>query len=124
LAAAAHGLVSYLDKTEHFHMSFPWYSFAEAGIAWVTLAMPMTAAGFLLARVALGLTEGANFPAAIKTVAEWFPVKERALAAGMFNAGTNVGAVVCPIAVPWMYSHIGWTSTFYVTGGTGFLWLI
>jgi ACS family hexuronate transporter-like MFS transporter len=80
--------------------------------------MPMTAAGFVLARVALGLTEGANFPAAIKTVAEWFPVKERALATGWFNAGTNIGAV------PWMFSHIGWASTFHVTGGTGFAWLI
>jgi ACS family hexuronate transporter-like MFS transporter len=86
--------------------------------------MPMTAAGFMFARIALGLSEGANFPAAIKIVAEWFPVKERALATGWFNAGTNVGAILCPIAVPWMYSHIGWASTFYLTGGTGFLWLI
>lgn len=123
-AAVAHGAVSCIDKTAQFRMSYPWFSFAEVGFAWMTLAMPMTAAGFVLARVALGLTEGANFPAAIKTVAEWFPVRERALATGWFNAGTNIGAVLCPIAVPWMYSHIGWASTFYVTGGTGFLWLI
>jgi len=84
----------------------------------------MTAMGFLMARVALGLTEGANFPAAVKTVAEWFPVKERALATGWFNAGTNVGAVLCPVAVPWMYSHLGWASTFYITGGAGFVWLV
>ena len=124
LAAVAHGLVSFVEKTAQFRMSYPWFSFAELSFAWMTLAMPMTAAGFLLARVALGLTEGANFPAAIKTVAEWFPVRERALATGIFNAGTNVGAIVCPIAVPWMFSHIGWASTFYVTGATGFVWLI
>ncbi|MES2921781.1 MAG: MFS transporter [Verrucomicrobiota bacterium] len=124
LAATAHGLVSYVDKTEQFHMNYPWLSFAEGGVVWMTLAMPMTAAGFLLARVALGLTEGANFPAAIKTVAEWYPVKERAFATGLFNAGTNVGAIICPIAVPWMFSHMGWASTFYVTGATGFVWLI
>src|SRR5215210_4398644 len=123
-AAIAHGLVSYIDKSAQFRMTYPWFRFSEMGIAWMTLAMPMTAAGFVLARVALGLTEGANFPAAIKTVAEWFPVKERAFATGWFNAGTNVGAVLCPIGVPWMYSHIGWASTFYVTGGTGLLWLV
>jgi len=124
LAAAAHGLVSFIDHGAQFRMSYPWVSLAERGFIWMTLAMPMTAAGFLLARVALGLTEGANFPAAVKTVAEWFPVKERAFATGWFNAGTNVGAVLCPIGVPWMYSHLGWASTFYITGGTGFVWLI
>ena len=124
LAAVTHGLVSYVDKTAQFRLEYPWFSFAEVGFTWLTLAMPMTAVGFLLARVALGLTEGANFPAAIKTVAEWFPVKERALATGWFNAGTNVGAVICPVAVPWMYYHIGWASTFYATGATGFVWLI
>jgi ACS family hexuronate transporter-like MFS transporter len=90
----------------------------------LTLVMPMTAAGFMLARIALGLTEGGNFPGAIKAVAEWFPVKERALATGWFNAGTNVGAILCPIAVPWMFQHIGWQSTFYVTGITGFAWVV
>ena len=124
LAAMAHGFVSFIGKTEQFRMHYPWFSFGEGGLVWMTFAMPMTAAGFLTARVALGLTEGANFPAAIKTVAEWFPVKERALATGWFNAGTNVGAILCPICVPWMYFHIGWASTFYVTGGCGFLWLI
>ena len=124
LAATAHGLVSFIGKEQQFQMNYPWLSFAEGGIAWMTLAMPMTAAGFVLARVALGLTQGANFPAAIKTVAEWYPVKERALATGLFNAGTNVGAILCPIAVPWLFSHIGWANTFYVTGATGFVWLI
>jgi ACS family hexuronate transporter-like MFS transporter len=123
-AAVAHGLVSFIDVAAQFRMNYPWFSAAEGGIAMMTLAMPMTAAGFVLARIALGLTEGANFPAAIKTVAEWFPTNERALATGLFNAGTNVGAVLCPVAVPWIYSHLGWAMTFYITGGTGFLWLI
>jgi ACS family hexuronate transporter-like MFS transporter len=124
LSAMAHGLVSHLDLTADFRMKYPWFSLAEGGFGLATLTMPMTAAGFMFARIALGLTEGANFPAAIKVVAEWFPVKERALATGWFNAGTNVGAILCPIAVPWMFSHIGWAWTFYITGGTGFLWLV
>ncbi|MEO5914496.1 MAG: MFS transporter [Luteolibacter sp.] len=124
LAAAAHGLCGYIGLNEQFRMNYPWFSIAEGGITMATLVMPMTAAGFMFARIALGLTEGGNFPGAIKVVAEWFPVKERALATGIFNAGTNIGAILCPIAVPWMYSHIGWESTFYVTGGTGFIWLV
>jgi ACS family hexuronate transporter-like MFS transporter len=124
LAAAAHGLCGYIGIKEQFRASYPWFSLTEGGFAMATLVMPMTAAGFMFARIALGLTEGGNFPGAIKTVAEWFPVKERALATGLFNAGTNVGAIVCPILVPWMYSHIGWESTFYVTGGTGFVWIV
>ncbi len=81
------------------------------------------AAGFALARLALGLGEAGNFPAAIKTVAEWFPKKERALATGIFNSGTNVGALVTPLAVPWLTLHWGWQWAFIATGLTGFLWL-
>ena len=124
LAAMAHGLCSHLDLTAEFRLHYPWFSLAEGGFGLATLVMPMTAAGFMFARIALGLTEGGNFPAAIKIVAEWFPVKERALATGWFNAGTNVGAILCPIAVPWIFSHLGWAWTFYITSGTGFLWLI
>src|ERR1043165_5517360 len=75
LAAMAHGFVSFIGMEQQFRMQYPWFSSAEGGLVWLTLAMPMTAAGFVLARMALGLTEGGNFPAAIKTVAEWFPVK-------------------------------------------------
>ncbi|HSQ20219.1 MAG TPA: MFS transporter, partial [Blastocatellia bacterium] len=64
--------------------------------------------GFGMARAALGVGEAANFPAAIKTVAEWFPKKERALTTGIFNAGTNVGAIVAPMTVPWIFIHWGW----------------
>jgi MFS transporter, ACS family, hexuronate transporter len=89
----------------------------------MTLAMPMTAAGFVLARVAFGLTSGGNFPGAIKAVAEWYPVKERALATGWFNTGTNVGAIVCPLMVPWLFHLIGWQATFYLTGVIGLVWV-
>jgi ACS family hexuronate transporter-like MFS transporter len=121
-AATAHGLCGLIDTGARFEMSYPWFV-AEKGLQWMTLAMPMTAAGFMLARIALGLTEGGNFPGAIKAVAEWYPVKERALATGIFNAGTNVGAIICPIAVPWLYKHLGWESTFYITGASGFVWV-
>lgn len=124
LAAAAHGLVSLIGRDEQLRISYPWFSGAEGGVAWMILTIPMTAGGFILARIALGLTEGANFPAAIKTVAEWFPTRERALAIGWFNAGTNVGAILCPIVIPWVYARCGWAATFYLTGCTGFLWLL
>ena len=82
------------------------------------------AAGFALARFALGLGEAGNFPAAIKTVAEWFPKKERALATGIFNSGTNVGAIITPLVVPWIALHWGWQWAFIATGAIGFLWLL
>ncbi|HYG21510.1 MAG TPA: MFS transporter [Verrucomicrobiae bacterium] len=116
LAAAAHGLCTYIPLDANVPISIPWTS-----ISWT---IPGTVFGFMAARVALGLAEGGNFPGAIKTVAEWFPVKERALATGLFNAGTNVGAIICPIAVPWMYKAWGWPMTFYVTGALGIFWLI
>jgi len=124
LAVAAHGLISYMGKAEMLRIHYPWFSFAEKGFAWMTLAMPLTAAGFIFARIILGLAEGANFPAAIRTVAVWFPVKERAYATGWFNAGTNIGAVFCPFVVPWIYVHLGWPLTFYLTGAGGVAWLI
>jgi ACS family hexuronate transporter-like MFS transporter len=82
------------------------------------------AAGFALMRFLLGLGEAGNFPASIKTVAEWFPKKERALATGIFNSGTNVGALVTPIVVPWITLRWGWQWAFIATGITGFLWII
>lgn len=122
-AAIAHGLCSLIGVGTTFTLSYPWISWAGKGVIWITLSLPMTAAGFMLARIALGLAEGGNFPGAIKAVAEWYPAKERALATGIFNAGTNVGAILCPIAVPWLYAHLGWQSTFYLTGATGFVWV-
>lgn len=81
------------------------------------------AAGFAIARFMLGLGEAGNFPAAIKTVAEWFPKRERALATGIFNAGSNVGAIITPLIVPWIVLHWGWEWAFIFTGAIGFFWL-
>ncbi|OLE54672.1 MAG: hypothetical protein AUG51_07150 [Acidobacteria bacterium 13_1_20CM_3_53_8] len=80
--------------------------------------------GFSFARFLLGLGESGNFPAAIKTVAEWFPKKERALATGIFNAGSNVGAIIAPLGVPWLYLNYGWQWAFIFTGTLGLLWLL
>ena len=79
---------------------------------------------FEIARGALGLGESGAFPASIKTVTEWFPQKERALATGIFNAGSNVGAIITPILVPWITIHYGWRWAFVITGGIGFLWFV
>lgn len=86
-------------------------------------ALARSAFGFGVARAALGLGESGNFPAAIKTIAEWFPKKERALATGIFNAGSNVGAIVAPLTVPWIALHLGWQWAFILTGAIGLLWL-
>jgi MFS transporter, ACS family, hexuronate transporter len=81
-------------------------------------------AGFFVARAALGVTEAGNFPAAIKATAEWFPKKERAFATGIFNSGTNIGAIVAPLSVPFIAAELGWRMTFVLTGAIGLLWLI
>lgn len=87
-------------------------------------ALARSALSFGVARFMLGLGESANFPASIKTVAEWFPKKERALATGIFNAGSNVGAIVSPLLVPWIALSFGWQWAFISTGAIGFIWLI
>ena len=71
---------------------------------------------FGIARFFLGLGESGNFPAAIKTVAEWFPQRERSLATGIFNSGANVGAILAPLIVPWVALHYSWHAAFLVTG--------
>jgi len=93
-------------------------------LAAIAHAVTRSAIGFGAARFALGLGESANFPAAIKSVAEWFPKKERAFATGVFNSGANVGAVIAPAAVPWLTIVYGWQAAFIVTGLMGFVWLI
>ena len=80
--------------------------------------------GFGVARAFLGVTEAGNFPAAIKTTAEWFPKKERAFATGIFNSGANVGAIVAPLTVPLIAESLGWQAAFLITGSIGFIWLI
>jgi len=101
-----------------FSLAIVVWSFAAMAHAWAR-----SVAGFMAARLALGLGESGNFPASIKTVAEWFPRKERALATGIFNAGTNIGAVVAPLVVPWLTLRYGWPWAFIATGAVGFLWL-
>jgi len=81
-------------------------------------------AGFFTARSALGLTEAAVFPASLKAVAEWFPKKERALATGIFNAGTNVGVLITSLVVPWIAVQWGWRWAFLLVGVSGFVWLV
>ena len=93
-------------------------------VAAMVHALARTPGGFAMARFALGLGEAANFPAAIKSVAEWFPKRERALAAGILNAGANVGAIATPIIVPILAIQLGWEAAFIITGLLGFVWLV
>ena len=78
---------------------------------------------FGIARFGLGLGESGNFPAAVKTTAEWFPKRERAFATGLFNSGTNIGAIIAPLTVPWIALTFGWRWAFILTGAIGFLWV-
>jgi ACS family hexuronate transporter-like MFS transporter len=88
-------------------------------------ALASTVFEFGIARFFLGLGESGNFPAAIKTVAEWFPQSERSLATGIFNSGSNVGAILAPIIVPWLTLRYGWQAAFLVTGGFfSALWIV
>lgn len=102
--------------------------YAASLIAWsvaaVVHAFARSTSGFAAARAFLGLSEAGNFPAAIKTTAEWFPKKERALATGIFNSGTNVGAILAPLTVPLIALKLGWEWAFILTGMIGFVWLI
>lgn len=93
-------------------------------VAAVLHAAVKSTVGFGAVRALLGLGEAGNFPAAVKAVAEWFPKKERALATGIFNSGTSIGAVVAPVMVPWILGMYGWQEAFLITGAIGFMWLI
>jgi ACS family hexuronate transporter-like MFS transporter len=103
-------------------------SFAVAIVIWSMAGMGTALAvgviSFGVARFALGIGEAANFPASIKTVAEWFPKRERSFATGVFNAGTNVGAIIAPAAAILLYEAFGWRSAFIFTGAVGLVWLI
>jgi ACS family hexuronate transporter-like MFS transporter len=87
-------------------------------------ALASSVLGFGFARFMLGLGESGNFPAGIKTVTEWFPKKERALATGIFNSGTNIGAIIAPLTVPWVAVHLGWRWAFVFTGFFSATWLV
>ena len=106
------------------HAEAPVFGPTVASIlAIVGLTYSASVAGFIFARLLLGFGEAGNFPAAIKVTAEWFPKKERALATGIFNSGTNVGAVLTPLVVPSITLYWGWYWAFIITGALGFLWL-
>lgn len=92
-------------------------------LAHMATSVTRTLAGFTIARMLLGVGEGGAFPGGIKAVAEWFPKKERAFATGLFNAGTNVGAIVTPLIVPGLVLSLGWPTAFVVTGAAGLIWL-
>lgn len=96
---------------------------AAAAFALFGLTYSASVAGFMVARMALGLGEAGNFPASIKVVAEWFPKRERAFATGLFNSGTNIGALLTPLIVPWITITWGWYWAFVATGLIGFAWL-
>ena len=98
-------------------------SIAAWSLAAMGHALVGSVEGFLWARVALGLGEGGNYPAAIKATALWFPKKERALATSLFNSGANVGAILAPAIVPWLAFKFGWQSAFLAAGAIGFVWL-
>ena len=101
--------------------------YAISIVAWSISAIAHAAvgslAGFINVRIALGLSEGGNFPSAIKAIALWFPNSERALATSLFNSGTNVGPIIAPILVPAIALHWGWHWAFIIAGLAGFVWL-
>lgn len=121
-AIAMFGVGRLIDKTGTkigYALSLFLWSVAAMGHALIK-----TTTGFFVARAALGVTEAGNFPAAIKTTAEWFPRKERALATGIFNSGSNIGAIIAPLTVPFIAQEWGWRSAFFITGAVGLIWLI
>ena len=106
------------------HAEATWFGPGVAALLGMFgFAYSASVAGFMAARFMLGLGEAGNFPASIKAVAEWFPKKERALATGIFNSGTNVGALLSPLAVPWITLTYGWYWAFVATGLIGFVWV-
>ena len=94
------------------------------GLAAMSHALVHTVAGFATVRFLLGLGESGSFPAGIKAVAEWFPRRERALATGIFNSGSNIGAIIAPLTVPWVATHLGWRWAFVFTGFFSATWLV
>jgi ACS family hexuronate transporter-like MFS transporter len=111
-------LVDRLGARIGYAVAMVFWSLASAGHA---VATSLT--GFIVARSALGFWEGGVFPASLKAAANWFPKKERALATGIFNSGTSIGAMITPLVVPWITIHWGWRSAFVILGALGFLWL-
>ena len=101
---------------------------AAAAILWCLAStahgMVGSVSGFILARIVLGLGEGGNFPTCIKTIATWFPVRDRAFATGIFNSGSNIGAMLAPLIGALVVALSGWQAAFYVTGAVGLVWVV
>jgi ACS family hexuronate transporter-like MFS transporter len=111
-------LMDQLGTRRGFSLAISFWSLAA-----MAHALARSAWGFGVARFALALGESGNFPGAVKTVAEWFPRKERALATGIFNSGSNIGAIAAPILVPLIAVNLGWQWAFILSGAVGFVWL-
>ena len=112
-------LIDRLGTRLGYALAMIFWSLASMGTA-----LGSTLTSFAVSRLALGFGEAAVFPASIKAVAEWFPKKERALATGIFNAGTNIGAIITPLIVPWIVKRWGWRGAFVGIGSLGFVWLV
>ena len=96
----------------------------SAALGWFGIAsISVSVAGFMFSRAILAIGEAGNFPAAIKATAEYFPKRERSFATGIFNSGANIGAILAPLTVPWIYRHWGWEAAFIIIGCIGFMWL-
>jgi MFS transporter, ACS family, hexuronate transporter len=113
------GIIDRIGVKRGFSLAVIFWSIAAAAHGFAR-----SVTGFCVARFGLGLAESGNFPASIKSVGDWFPRKERALATGLFNSGTNVGALITPLLVPWLHQHWGWQAAFFVTGALGLIWVV
>ena len=102
-----------------YAISITFWSLAAIGHSFAR-----TVFGWGVARFALGLGESGNFPVAIRTVTEWFPPKERSVATGIFNSGSNIGSIFAPLLVPWLFLNFGWKMAFIALGASGFVWLV
>jgi MFS transporter, ACS family, hexuronate transporter len=111
-------LVDRLGTKIGYAISITGWSLAAMGHALVT-----SIGGFFVARMCLGISEAGNFPSSIKTVALWFPKKERTLATSLFNSGSNFGPIIAPIVIPWIALTWGWQMAFIVAGLAGLIWL-
>ena len=112
-------LIDLIGVRRGYLLSVTWWSIAAAGHGFAS-----SAGGFGVARFLLGFGESGNFPAAIRTITEWFNQRERAFATGLFNSGSNVGAIAAPLLVPWLTIHYGWRWAFVATGAAGALWVV
>ncbi|QNI35803.1 MFS transporter [Edaphobacter albus] len=132
IASMSHSLVGYAPATSALHAlatdaaSLLRHVPGLGSASWLNSMANLSGAviGFGIARFVLGLGEAGNFPAAIKAVAEWFPSKERALATGIFNSGTNIGATLAPFAVGFLLYHLGWQYAFLATSVFAMIWLV